>query len=96
MNQILRAFVLSLALAMALSLMAVSAFAASPRAECEAQGGTFSKSGGTQTCTISETPGNNQGGVTKEDSTSQKGSSRSSHPSTNSKCVNNNGGRHCR
>ena len=76
--------------------MSGSALAASPRAECEAMGGTFSKSGGTQTCTIVETPGNNQGGVTKEDSTSQKGSSRSSHPSTNEKCVNNQGGRHCR
>lgn len=96
MSAVIRVLVLSVAMVAAMSLGTVSAFAASPRAECEAAGGTFSKSGGTQTCTISETPGNNQGGVTKEDSTSQKGSSRSSHPSTNEKCVNNKGGRHCR
>lgn len=96
MSRILRVFILSMVVVAAMTLTAVGAFAASPRAECEAQGGTFSKSGGTQTCTIAEAPGNNQGGVTKEESTSQKGSSRSSHPSDTEKCVNNSGGRHCR
>ena len=73
-----------------------SAGAISPRDECENQGGVFFKVGGTQTCLISTTPGNNQGGVTKEESESQKGSSRSSHPEETERCVNNRGGRHCR
>lgn len=92
---------LAVALAVTASLfvmlfaLTVGASAISPQQECEEAGGTFTKVQGTQTCTFSETPGNNQGGVTKDTEESQKGSSRSSHPSEEETCVNNNGGEHC-
>lgn len=78
-----------------LASFAVMATALSPTDECELAGGVFSKVSGTQSCTFSDTPGNNQGGVTKETEVSQKGSSRSSHPEDLKKCVDNNGGEHC-
>ena len=78
-----------------LATFILSAAALSPTNECEGAGGTFTKTGGTQTCTFTDTPGNNQGGVTKETDVSQKGSSRSSHPEDTKKCVNNSGGEHC-
>lgn len=71
-----------------------TALAISPQDECEAAGGVFSKSGGTQSCLISVAPGNNQGGVTKDTETSQKGSSRSSHPEDTDKSITNRGGTH--
>jgi hypothetical protein len=86
---------LALLVMMMLSAFSGTALAASPRAECEAAGGTFVKVQGTQTCTFAEVPGNNQGGVTKETDVSQKGSSRSSHPEEEEFCVGNRGGRHC-
>ena len=66
----------------------------SPRDECEQLGGTFAKVNGTQTCTFTTTPGNNQGGVTKVKEDSQKGSSRSSHPEEETEGVDNHGGFH--
>lgn len=78
-----------------LASFALSATAISPRDECELAGGAFTKVGGTQTCSFTETPGNNQGGVTKETDLSQKGSSRSSHPEDSKQCVDNRGGEHC-
>lgn len=51
-----------------------TAFAASPQAECEATGGTYSKDGSTATCTYPVGNSDN----TKE--TTQKGSFNSSHP----------------
>jgi hypothetical protein len=57
---------LVLLVAMMLSAFSGTALAASPRAECEAAGGTFAKVQGTQTCTFAEVPGSNQGGVVKD------------------------------
>lgn len=58
------------------ALAALPATAISPAEECENDGGTLVKEKGTFTCVKS--PGNNQGGVTKE--TSQKGAyDKSSH-----------------
>lgn len=89
--------VLTLLLAVALVMaFAAPAMAISPEQECVLAGGTYEKVGGTQTCTFTETPGNNQGGVTKETDESQKGSSRSSHPEEEEDCVDNNGGTHCK
>jgi hypothetical protein len=95
MRKAARIMVLALVVMLMLPLLAGTAFAISPRDECELAGGTFSKVQGTQTCTFSETPGNNQGGVTKDTDVSQKGSSRSSHPEEEQFCVNNRGGEHC-
>ena len=75
--------------------VALTTTAISPQEECEQAGGTYVKVQGTQTCTFVEVPGNNLGGVTKEDNDSQKGSSRSSHPEETSVCVNNSAGPHC-
>ena len=76
-------------------ILAVPALAASPQRRCEDVGGTYSKERGTAECTITETPGNNQGGVTKEVTESQKGSFTSAHEEESSRCVDNNGGLHC-
>ena len=78
-----------------LSAFSGTALAASPRSECEAAGGTFTKVSGTQSCVVAEAPGNNQGGVTKETDTTQKGSSRSSHEADEEYCVANKPGAHC-
>ncbi len=95
MRTVARVLLVGLLLTTFLFVSAGAALAASPQQECEAAGGTFSKTRGTQTCTFSETPGNNQGGVTKDTDVSQKGSSRSSHPEESQHCVTNNGGTHC-
>src|SRR5687767_12988318 len=76
-------------------VLAVPAFAESPEQRCEDLGGTYSKDRGTASCVISETPGNNQGGVTKDTTESQKGSFTSSHEEESARCVNNSGGVHC-
>ncbi len=78
-----------------LASFAVLATALSPADECELAGGVFDKVKGTQSCTFSDAPGNNQGGVVKETDVTQKGSSRSAHPEETEYCVNNNGGVHC-
>ena len=85
----------ALVLALAAVVFAPVAPAASPQSQCEAQGGVFQNVNGTKTCTITTTPGNNQGGVTKEETQSQKGSFNSSHPRTEEDCVVNRGGSHC-
>lgn len=95
MTKSTRAKVLLFLVAALVASIALTSTAISPREECEAAGGTYEKVRGTQTCTFTTTPGNNQGGVTKEETDSQKGSSRSSHPEETSTCVNNNGGLHC-
>ena len=76
-------------------VVAAPAIAISPEQRCEELGGTYTKVRGTATCTIAEAPGNNQGGVTKETTESQKGSFTSAHVEESSKCVNNKGGEHC-
>lgn len=86
---------LALLVIMLLSAFSGTAFAASPRSECEAAGGTYTKVQGTQSCVFAEAPGNNQGGVTKETDVTQKGSSRSAHPEEEEYCVANKPGRHC-
>ena len=78
-----------------LASFAILASALSPTDECELAGGVFDKVSGTQSCTFSDPPGNNQGDVVKETEISQKGSSRSSHPEDTARCVDNNGGTHC-
>jgi hypothetical protein len=71
--------------------------AISPREYCETVlGGTYQNVNGTKTCVTSDTPGRNRGGVTKEETTSQKGSFNSSHPQQEEDCVNNRGGSHCK
>jgi hypothetical protein len=71
--------------------------AISPREYCETVlGGTYQNVNGTKTCVTSDTPGKNRGGVTKEETTSQKGSFNSSHPREEEDCVNNRGGSHCK
>ena len=66
-----RITILVAAAVLALSL-SVPAFALSPRAECEAQGGTFSQGpGGVKTCTIVEEGKNPK--FTQEEETSQQG-----------------------
>lgn len=71
------------------------ASAISDEQACTDSGGVYSNDHGTKTCTYTTTPGNNQGGVTKTEEDSQKGSFSSSHPLTEEDCVNNNGGNHC-
>lgn len=90
----MRKLITALGVAAALATGGGVALAESPAQECEATGGTFAKEQGTQTCTITTTPGKNQGGVTKVEEESQKGSSRSSHPEEESKGVSNRGGFH--
>ena len=65
---------------------------------CEAQGGTYEKVQGTSTCTVLEEPPNqpNPGGVNKTEEDAQKGSFKSSHPTEEEDCVNNQGGAHCK
>jgi hypothetical protein len=75
--------------------LAAPASAISPQQRCEELGGTYGKDRGTATCTIVETPGNNQGGVTKDTTESQKGSFTSAHEEDSATCVNNKGGEHC-
>lgn len=79
----------------ALALLPLTAGALSDQQACEQSGGVYSNDQGTKSCTYSDAPGNNQGGVVKTDTDSQKGSFSSSHPTTTSDCVNNNGGSHC-
>ena len=75
-----------------------AANAISDREACETQDppGVYTKEGGISTCTVATTPGKNQGGVTKEQEESQKGSFKSSHPPEEENCVVNNGGAHCK
>ena len=96
----MRKLVVLLALAAAimtvLALTTPTASALSPQDYCEqVLGGTYANVQGTKTCVTSETPGKNQGGVTKEETDSQKGSFNSSHPREEEDCVVNNGGTHC-
>lgn len=72
-----------------------SALAISDADACDEQGGVYENYQGTKTCTITTSPGNNQGGVTKDESHAVKGSFSSSHPHETEDCVNNNGGSHC-
>ena len=95
MRKVASIMLVALVALLMLPVLGGTAYAISPRDECEQAGGTFTKVQGTQTCTFSETPGNNQGGVTKDTDVSQKGSSRSSHPEETEFCVNNRGGEHC-
>lgn len=71
------------------------ASAASDADECADAGGVYENDRGTKSCIITETPGNNQGGVTKTDEDSQKGSFSSSHELEEEDCVRNHGGDHC-
>ncbi len=95
MRKVARVVLIALLALLMLPVLTGTAYAISPQQECEQAGGTFVKVGGTQTCTFSETPGKNQGDVTKDTDVSQKGSSRSSHLEEDAYCVNNKGGGHC-
>ena len=76
---------------------ATGAGALSPREYCETVlGGTYANVQGTKTCVVADPPGNNQGGVVKQETTSQKGSFSSSHPREEEDCVVNRGGSHCK
>jgi hypothetical protein len=92
-----RAKLISLVLVLGFGLVFVPAVnAVESKQECEAQGGIYANDQGTKSCTITTTPGNNQGGVTKTNETEQKGSFSSSHPRDEEDCVNNGGGSHCK
>ena len=95
MNRTKVGLIFAATLVTAFTLVPLTASAISPEQECELAGGTFTKEKGTQTCTFVETPGKNQGGVTKTETESQKGSSRSAHPEEEEDCVVNRGGTHC-
>lgn len=87
---------LAAGLLVGVALVPLAAHAMSNQEYCEqVLGGTYYNDNGTKYCVTSDTPGNNQGGVTKTDTEGQKGSFSSSHDRTSEDCVNNNGGSHC-
>lgn len=71
------------------------ALAQSDAQACEDMGGVYVNDNGTKSCTLSDPPGNNQGGVVKTDTDRQKGSFSSSHELYEGDCVKNHGGTHC-
>ena len=90
----MRKLILSVAIAAALALTTL--LSAAP-ALADPLPDNCRREQGTVYCVEEDTPGNNRGGVTKTETTSQKGSLQSSHPEEDEgDCVENRGGIHCK
>jgi hypothetical protein len=85
------------AVAVGLSIPASPASGASPKQECEAAGGTWIQNPPDNGCFFpGDPPGNNQGGVVKDESlTTDRGKSDPHEDSTTCQVVNNGGSHNC-
>jgi len=89
--------VLAAATAMLLAIGSGSAVAASPEQDCINDGGVFTKSPPDNQCTFpGDPPGNNQGGVVKDEETvTDRGKSGPHEEDTTCQVINNGGTHNC-